>query len=216
MAASPQTQLQIREDCPTEHTDGNASPQMCDLLGLPPELRLLIYEAYFQSSKRCDLIWPDELRWTRQGLGNPEPSNGTALLFVSRQLYQEALLVMHQCLELHITFGVACYQYRRRKAGRPAGSAQAIRLLELAPMVIVTLDIGPDDLVDCVTDLEVVFRAMDHGVMKKELIFTLLSVTTQKTLEPVFPDHKEFQDAMATLKCSRSALKFRRVALNLE
>ncbi|KAK3629470.1 hypothetical protein LTR56_018009 [Elasticomyces elasticus] len=95
MAAAQQTQLQTREDALAEYTDGETSPPICHLLGLPPELRLLIYEAYFGSTKMRKLY----LRWGQKvELWYDQRTNGynpdmAALLRTCKRIHDEALLV---------------------------------------------------------------------------------------------------------------------------
>ncbi|KAK3643176.1 hypothetical protein LTR56_010323 [Elasticomyces elasticus] len=91
MAASPQTQLQTREDTLTEHAD--ASPLICHLLGLPPELRLLIYEAYFGSTKMRELYlgWGQKLDLSYKQRKPGHDQNVAALLRTCKRIHDEAL-----------------------------------------------------------------------------------------------------------------------------
>ncbi|KAK5711291.1 hypothetical protein LTR15_012581 [Elasticomyces elasticus] len=95
MSASPETQLQICEDAHTEHTDGETSPSICHLLDLPPELHLLIYEAYFGSTKMRELYlgWGQKLELLYNKCNHGYNPNIAALLRSCKRIHDEALPV---------------------------------------------------------------------------------------------------------------------------
>ncbi|KAK5684512.1 hypothetical protein LTS10_004382 [Elasticomyces elasticus] len=170
-------------------THGQGSTQLCRLLALPKELRLLIYEAYFGPMRRCWIAWEDRACWWTHPGRTGGTAHGTSLLLASRQVHEEALAVM---LDHATTF------------------LQHVQNV----VIVIEIEIGSmnDDPNPSMDDLHAVLDAMNYGANTKRLTFDLVftSWTAQQVEEFVIPNDEEFRSAISNLQCADGVVHIRR------
>ncbi|KAK4902554.1 hypothetical protein LTR27_000491 [Elasticomyces elasticus] len=189
------------------------STQLCRLLALPKELRLLIYEAYFGPLRICNVAWAEEVCWWIDADGAAGTVIGTNLLITSRQIHQEALAVMLDRTELQVDFELLIFSVPWTTTHQLA-KADAVRVLRTIRAVVIEIQIDGTDriLAPTMYSLRGVFTAMNHGAIPKKLSFDFLSATTLQTKEPVVPDDEEFKTAISSLRCADGVMRVRRFA----
>ncbi|KAK3629468.1 hypothetical protein LTR56_018007 [Elasticomyces elasticus] len=166
------TALQTRShsDAPT---NSSVSSGTCHLLALPPELRLLIYEAYFGERKVVEVYW-DETKndcWYHRVRGN-NSLHHLALLQACQKMYHEAQPMLH---ERRVPLLKDPWFKRRHefKEGKESHTLETnqLRFLKQVPAVII------DVMLMELEGWEVwpnILEAIDQGANVKSLTFVLL------------------------------------------
>ncbi|KAK3643177.1 hypothetical protein LTR56_010324 [Elasticomyces elasticus] len=188
--------------------------QLCRLLALPKELRLLIYEAYFGPMRRYRIAWEDRACWWTHPGPTGGTAHGTSLLLASRQIHEEALAVMLDRTVVDVYLG--CDPQPAPKNAYLLNTADATKFLQYVQNVVIVIEIeigprtgDPDPSMD---DLHAVLDAMNYGANTKRLTFDLVftSWTAQQVEEFVIPDDEEFRSAISNLQCADGVVHIRR------
>ncbi|KAK5729564.1 hypothetical protein LTR17_011867 [Elasticomyces elasticus] len=187
-------------------THDQGSTQLCRLLVLPEELRLLIYQAYFGPTQKCHVAWTNRICWwVYDTAAGKHTAIGTQLLLVSRQIHEEAQAVMFDLTEVIVDFGT----WRRFGPSYPLMDVNAVRFLQHVRVVDIEVEIHTTDCVvhPSMEVLHAVFEAMDYGAGVKKLTFDLRSCTKPWTREPIVPNDAKFKVAISSLRCADGVVK---------
>ncbi|KAK5711290.1 hypothetical protein LTR15_012580 [Elasticomyces elasticus] len=184
-------------------THGQGSTQVCRLLALPKELRLLVYEAYFGPTQKCCIDWEDgTCNWRRDPGSVDHQTVGLALLLTARQIHEEALAVMLDRTSVEFELDLETNASLRW--------ANVLRLLRCVRVVEIEIVVDATNCVQrpSIDDLRAMLEAMDQGANLKQLTFDLISWPTSENKEPAAPNDEEFKAAISSLRCANGVVKY--------